>query len=180
MSALDKLITEYRIELVEDHHSPGSGRYGVRIVLPVDISIVFPYLNAMMDDTQYDQKNSVLIGVGNHRRCAFRPREIQTGTVKEFAEASSIAEEVVEMVNRIWREHERIDPSFKERKLPAIYDIYKLLPKTNCRECGYATCLACAADIRNGVVPWEKCPLLLKPEYAKNRDQICALFPPDN
>jgi len=85
---------------------------------------------------------------------------------------------VVGLVNRVWKEHERIVPSFKERKLPTVYDIYKLLPGTNCNECGYSTCLACAADIRNEVISLDRCPLLSKPEYAQNREQTldCTLM----
>jgi len=64
----DRLITDYRFELVEDHHSAGSGRYGVRIVLPADISACFPYLNAVLDDPVYDHENCILIGAKNRRR----------------------------------------------------------------------------------------------------------------
>ncbi len=176
VSSSDKLITDHRFELIEDHHSPGSGRYGIRVLLPVDISASFPYLNTVLDDTLYDRENSILIGTNNRRRYAFRPHEIHVGMVADPSEASSIVNEVVELVNRVWKEHERIAPSFRERKLPTVYDIYKLLPGTNCKECGYPTCLACAADIRNGVISLEGCPLLLKPEYKQNREQIRTLF----
>jgi ArsR family metal-binding transcriptional regulator len=176
MNSPNKLINDYSFELVEDHHSHGSGRYGLRIILPVDISPSFAYLNAVLDDTLYDHENSILIGTGNRLRYAFRPHEIHAGMVMEPSEASSIASEVVGLINRIWEEHERITPSFRERKMPAIYDIYRLLPGANCKECGYPTCLACAADIRNGVISWEGCPLLSKPEYEQNREQIRNLF----
>jgi ArsR family metal-binding transcriptional regulator len=176
VSSSNKLITDYRFELVEDHHHPGSGRYGVRVILPADISASFPYLNSVLDDTIYDHKNSILIGTNNRRRCAYRPHEIQVGMVADPSEASSIVHEVVELVNRIWSEHDRITPSFRERKLPTVYDIYKLLPGTNCKECGYPTCLACAADIRNGVISLERCLLLSKPEYIQNREQLRNLF----
>jgi ArsR family metal-binding transcriptional regulator len=179
MSNSDKLIIDYRFELFEDHHHPGSGRYGVRVLLPADISTCFPYLNAVLDDTIYDHENRILIGASNRRRYAFRPHEIQLGMVADPSEAPSIAEGAVELVNRVWREHGDITPSLRERKLPAVYDILKLLPGTNCRECGYVTCLACAADIRNGVVSPERCPLLSKPEYTKNREQIYSLLSPD-
>ena len=39
-------------------------------------------------------------------------------------------------------------------------DIYKLLPKTNCRECGFVTCLAFAMQLAKRQVPPEKCPHL--------------------
>ena len=41
-------------------------------------------------------------------------------------------------------------------------DIYKLLPKTNCRECGFATCLAFAMQLAKKSVNIEKCPYLSK------------------
>lgn len=39
-------------------------------------------------------------------------------------------------------------------------DIYKLLPKTNCRECGFATCLAFAMQLAKKTVGIDKCPHL--------------------
>jgi acetyl-CoA decarbonylase/synthase complex subunit gamma len=37
-------------------------------------------------------------------------------------------------------------------------DIYKLLPKTNCKECGFATCLAFAMQLAKKAVSIDKCP----------------------
>ncbi|MCM8795582.1 MAG: acetyl-CoA decarbonylase/synthase complex subunit gamma [Candidatus Omnitrophica bacterium] len=39
-------------------------------------------------------------------------------------------------------------------------DIYKLLPKTNCRECGFVTCLAFAMQLAKKAVSMDKCPYL--------------------
>lgn len=39
-------------------------------------------------------------------------------------------------------------------------DIYKLLPKTNCRECGFVTCLAFAMQLAKRAVTIDKCPYL--------------------
>lgn len=39
-------------------------------------------------------------------------------------------------------------------------DIYKLLPKTNCRECGFATCLAFAMQLAKKAAAIDKCPYL--------------------
>ena len=41
-------------------------------------------------------------------------------------------------------------------------DIYKLLPKTNCKECGFATCLAFAMQLAKKAVSIDKCPYLSK------------------
>jgi len=41
-------------------------------------------------------------------------------------------------------------------------DIYKLLPKTNCRECGFSTCLAFAMQLAKKAIDVNKCPYLSK------------------
>ncbi len=176
VSSPDKLITDFQYELVEDHHSFGSGRYGLKVTLPVDISPSFPYLNAVMKDTIYDHENGILIGFSNGKRYAFRPHEIQLGMVADPSDVSGIIEEVVELVNRVWSERESIEPSFKERERPPVFEIYQLLPGTNCKECGYPTCLAFAAELRNGMVQIEQCTMLSKPEHADKKEQIIALL----
>ena len=39
-------------------------------------------------------------------------------------------------------------------------DIYKLLPKTNCKQCGFATCLAFAMQLAKKTLTIEKCPFV--------------------
>jgi len=174
---MERLINTYRFELVEDHHHPGSGRYGVLITLSEDISDVLPYLNSVMDDTYYDRENRVLIGTSKKQRYAFRPHEIQVGAIADASNASHIAGETVEQVNKVWQERDRILPNSRERKLPTTYAIFRLLPRANCEKlCGYSSCLAFAEDLRSGKAHLEQCPLLSMPEYRDNKKQIIKTF----
>lgn len=54
-------------------------------------------------------------------------------------------------------------------------DIYKLLPKTNCRECGFVTCLAFAMQLAKKAVSIDKCPYLS--EEAKRILEASSLPP---
>jgi acetyl-CoA decarbonylase/synthase complex subunit gamma len=54
-------------------------------------------------------------------------------------------------------------------------DIYKLLPKTNCRECGFVTCLAFAMQLAKKAVSIDKCPYLS--EEAKRQLEASSLPP---
>ena len=54
-------------------------------------------------------------------------------------------------------------------------DIYKLLPKTNCRKCGYSTCLAFAMALAKKQVVLDKCPAI-NPEVKGTLEQ--ASLPP--
>jgi ArsR family metal-binding transcriptional regulator len=179
VSTPDRLITDYQHELIEDHHTFGSGRYGLRVMLPMDISPAFPYLNAVMDDTIYDHENGILIGFSNKKRYAFRPHEIQLGMVADPSDVSGVIEEVIELVNRVWKDRENIEPSLTERKVPPVFAIYQMLPCTNCKECGYPSCLAFAADLRSGKVNPEVCVKLSDPEYKEAREKIHSIFTPD-
>ena len=174
---VEKLISTYQFKLVEDHHHPGSGRYGVVVTLSEDISAVLPYLNSVLDDTYYDQENQVLIGASKRQRYAFRPHEINIGAIADAANGSQIAGEAVELVNKVWQERNLILPSSKERKLPTTYAIFRLLPRASCeKQCGCSSCLAFAADLRDGNVKLVQCPLLSTPEYADTKKQIVKLF----
>ncbi len=46
-------------------------------------------------------------------------------------------------------------------------DIYKLLPRTNCKECGFQTCLAFAMQLAKKAVSFEKCPFVAEDVRAK-------------
>lgn len=170
------LVIHYNFELAEPGCAPGSGRYGVRITLSEDISPVFPYLNALLDDAYYDHENKVLIGSVERHRYAFRSNEIMLAGVNEVAQVPGVVREAITLVNRVWREKENIKPNFSERTLPTAIDIYRFLPKTNCRQCGCATCLVFASELRAASCQLEQCPSLFLPENLKRLESIKKLF----
>jgi acetyl-CoA decarbonylase/synthase complex subunit gamma len=57
-------------------------------------------------------------------------------------------------------------------------DIYKLLPKTNCKECGQENCMAFATKIVNREVMVDECKPLLKKEYEKSYKQLKEMMQP--
>lgn len=57
-------------------------------------------------------------------------------------------------------------------------DVYKLLPKTNCRECGEANCMAFATRVVNGELAAEMCIPVTKEEYQANFKKLSQLMAP--
>jgi acetyl-CoA decarbonylase/synthase complex subunit gamma len=57
-------------------------------------------------------------------------------------------------------------------------DVYKLLPKTNCKECGQENCMAFATKIVNREVNIDQCPPLLKKENEKAYKQLKEMLKP--
>lgn len=177
---MSKLIEEFEVQLVEPGCAPGAARWGVLVSLPNEISEVFPYLNAVLDSSWYDHESPVLIWDGEDgRKYAFRPHEIRVSSVNDIAQAHRVVNELIAKVNQIWQERDRITPRFAERKLPAVMDIFKLLPRTNCGRCGYTACMAFAADLRKRAIRLEQCLPLSEPEYSHNRGKLEELIATD-
>jgi acetyl-CoA decarbonylase/synthase complex subunit gamma len=57
-------------------------------------------------------------------------------------------------------------------------DVYKLLPKINCKECGEENCMAFATKIVNREVQVDQCPPLLKKENEKAYSQLKEMLKP--
>jgi len=57
-------------------------------------------------------------------------------------------------------------------------DVYKRLPRTNCRECGETNCMAFATRVVNREIPVEACPPLLKPEFQGPYGELTMLLAP--
>ncbi len=51
-------------------------------------------------------------------------------------------------------------------------ELYKFLPKTNCKKCNLPTCMAFALDLLQGKVKIDDCPPLLEPKYKKFYDTL--------
>ena len=63
------------------------------------------------------------------------------------------------------------------RELSPI-DIYKLLPKTNCKECGVENCMAFATKLVNREVNLDQCKPLLKKENERAYKQLKEMLKP--
>ena len=61
---------------------------------------------------------------------------------------------------------------------PQVVPSGRLGKKRLCRQCGYATCLVYAAELREGKTRLERCPFLLEPEYAENRQKLTGMLTP--
>ncbi|MBD3351023.1 MAG: tRNA CCA-pyrophosphorylase [Candidatus Lokiarchaeota archaeon] len=54
----------------------------------------------------------------------------------------------------------------------SVMKVYKLLPKTNCKECGKSSCMAFAAELAKGDAKVEDCPPIMDPKYDKQRKEL--------
>ena len=172
----DPLIRDYRLELSEPPCIPGADTWNAKAILEDSIAPALPYLNAALSGADYHHDSQVVIWKDGGHKDAFRPREISVAPVGDREEARRLIDDVIDMVNAIWKRRGEIEPSFGRRCLPRLMDIYRLLPGTNCKQCGYSSCMAYAAHLREGETDSSQCPCLSDDLYAENRKQLLRLL----
>lgn len=170
------LITKYQIEVYTPPCEPGAERFAARARLDVDISPVFPFLNAVLKGAIYHRKaNAITWKKGGHN-IAFHPYEIATSNVENQSAAEKEIRGLIELVNRTWERRGEIEPSYKERKRPTPMDVYRHLPRSNCKECGEPTCWTFALKVIAGQHSLFDCPTLKElsgtPELAELQSLI--------
>jgi ArsR family metal-binding transcriptional regulator len=163
----ESLIRSFELRLTTPGCFPGAGWHSAYADMDNDISEALPYLNAELNGCEYDHRTSVLLWTEDDRKYAFRPREIAIAPVADKQEAEELVKRTVGLVNDVWARRHRIVPRFEGKKaLPNVLDIFRLLPGTNCRECGYPTCMAFAAAVRGDSTTLPLCPHVSEEEFS--------------
>jgi len=96
----------------------------------------------------------------NGKLITVHPKKIAINALKDEEEATKIIEWLKREINSVWENRAEIEPSFETAAAPQVIEILKLLPKTNCRECGLATCMVFATLVTDGAKGIEDCPAL--------------------
>jgi ArsR family metal-binding transcriptional regulator len=124
----------------------------LRLIAPIsgDITEVLPFINGALKNAVYNQHANYLIYSEGYRRITLFSQKITLAKVDDIYDAWRLLESVRRLVNDTWNKRDSIEPLFTSRKKPVVIEIYKHLPKTNCRECGCETCLAFAVKLHSG------------------------------
>lgn len=143
------------------------GACAARFELDDDLSPLFPYLNAEADHARYYEKPVYIKFQLADRLCAFYPRQGAFAPVRELADAMTFLPQLLDYIMDVSRRSPGIVPSHKRYRPGSALDIYRLLPGSNCRICGYATCMAFAAALSRQYTSMVKCPHLVRPMEEK-------------
>ncbi len=155
----EPLIRAYDLKLCTPDCHPTAAYYRASVLLRDEIAEALPYLNAELRCAEYHLGAGVVLWSRDGRKYAFRPFEIAIAPVRDRGEAERLARGIVETVNEIWGRRDAIEPSFEGAKpLPTVLEIYKRLPGTNCKACGYLSCMAFAAALRSDPAKSDLCP----------------------
>jgi len=172
------LIEEYDLQILTPPCEPGAERCTAKARLLADIREVLPYLNATLRDAMYFPDAGAEYGApaltwkkAGHN-VAFHPYEIAVSNAVDRESAQKELDGLVALVNRTWERRAEITPSHETRRRPTLMEVYKLLPQTNCKQCGQPTCYTFALKLVASQKRLQDCPPLFEPQ---RDDKLAAL-----
>ena len=141
-----------------------------------DMAPVFPYLNAVIPNLMYNPGANTITVKRQGRLLTFYPHVAVMAKVDGAEDALAQLTWFQELCNDTWRRRDEIAPCYEPRRLLGPLDVYVLLPRLNCRECGEATCMAFAFELLLGGRRLAECPVLLQPDYVGGRRRLAELL----
>ena len=170
------LIPSYELDVFTPPCEPGAERFSAMAFLPGDIREAFPYLNATLSGAAYNAAVPCLGWKKAGHYVVFQPDRIAVSKVEDRQAAIQEMEGLVKLVNRTWERRDEIEPDFEGRQRPTPMAVFRLLPGTNCRECGQPTCFTFALQLIAGHQEPAECPPLLEPVFARQLAELQGIL----
>ena len=145
------LLNTYRLEIFNSECNPSVMTVHCFAHLDQDVSEALPYLNAELGGFEYVKDPAAVTFRSQGKLITVHGQKIAVNALKDEDEAKKIVEWLKREINAAWENRDNITPSFEGAPRPSVLEILKLLPKTNCRECGEPTCMVFAARMAEGV-----------------------------
>ena len=162
------LLGGYRLEIFKSKCQAEAEGVHCYIHLEADISEVLPYLNTVLGGFIYTNEPPSLMLKASGKLITFHSRKIAINALRDRNEVEKISAWLQREINDAWENRDKIEPNTESAKQPVLMEIFKLLPRTNCRECGEPTCLVFASRAVEGVKDQNDCP----PISVENNEQL--------
>ncbi len=161
------LLKGYRKEVVRPECRPEAQSVHCIAHLDEDITEVIPYLNAVLGGFQYIKDPPTVSFKVHGKLIAVHGGKICVNALRDEEEGDKIIEWLKQEINETWERRGEIEPRFEGAPKPKVIEILKLLPRTNCRECGQPTCMVFATQAAEGGKGSADCPPLKGENKAK-------------
>ena len=171
------LIESYQLDIAISTHDTQEFEYEAIAHLDTDIREVLPYLNATLSRGIYKPGRPSLAWHKEGHNITFWSDRIAADGLESREEAQEIIDSLVEMVNSTWERRDQIEPDATTHERRQPLELFRLLPQTNCKECGAETCFAFALKLAAGHAELEGCkPLFEGQAHDVQRAQLEELL----
>ncbi len=154
------LLKSYTMEIFNNECMPSAMSVQCFAHLDEDVGEALPYLNTVLGGHTYTREPPSVTFKVQGKLITVHSRKIAVNALKDEQEAKKIVEWIKREINAAWQNRTEILPSYKAAPTPKVFEILKMLPRTNCQECGLPTCMVFAAQAAEGAKGPEDCPPL--------------------
>lgn len=140
------------------------------------VDAVFPYLNAVVPNLMYSPGGNCITLKRGVRILTFYPHLAVMAKVDGEEDAEAQLRWFQALCNDIWRRRSDIEPCFERRQQLGHLDVYYLLPRLNCGDCGEPSCMAFAFRLLFGDRSLKDCPHLGEPDHAEGGRRLAELL----
>lgn len=138
---------------------------------------VLPLLNAILPNiVSYHPFSGVMTLRRRPGLITLYPDKVMITQVADVEEGLTLLAAICDLLNRTWARRDEIQPRHEGRRVPRPLDVYELLPRSNCRACGEATCMAFAFGLLESRHRPEECPSLVDPSFAAQRLALAEML----
>jgi ArsR family metal-binding transcriptional regulator len=143
------------------------------------IAEVEPFLNALLPNViTYNPGAGVMTLRRKPGFITLYPDQVMITQVRNVQEGLELLAALRDLLNQVWERRETIAPRAAPRRQARPLDVYALLPGTNCRACGEATCMAFAFALIQSQRRPEECPSLSDPAFTAQYRALVEMVPP--
>jgi ArsR family metal-binding transcriptional regulator len=132
--------------------------YRAHFSLDNDVSDLFPYINAVAENTKYFKNPHYIQFSIKGIDCALYPDKVIARLFENQKQALDFFVVLKDFLNDLESRKDSIVPDHKAHEYIPVIDILKLLPKTNCGECNFPTCMAFADAVSKSESIIDNCP----------------------
>jgi ArsR family metal-binding transcriptional regulator len=100
--------------------------------------------------------------------------EIAIRGSRDIEESKALLEWIKKQINDLFARRDQLTPRYTSQAALKVIELLKLLPMTNCKVCGYATCMAYATALREGEVSLNDCQPLRDEKHRAAREKLQA------
>jgi DNA-binding CsgD family transcriptional regulator/ArsR family metal-binding transcriptional regulator len=128
-----------------------------------DVSPLFPYINGVAQSATFLEKPPYIRFMLDGFLCGLHADHGVAALFEDRDQALEFLERLLVFLNDLNRRRHSLKPNYKTWKPVPVLDIFRILPQSNCRKCGYGTCMAFAAALSMEKTTTACCPGLVPP-----------------
>lgn len=108
---------------------------------------VIPYLATLPGIIAYNPETCTLTFRRNPGFLTLSAEKVYITQVRDTEEGLQLLASLKDAVNASWEHRDKLKPATEKKLAPRHLDIFAVLPQTNCKQCGEASCLAFAVSL---------------------------------